>query len=93
MAEVQEGEEVRGGMPIVDVVNPESMRVRAKVNQADINELAVGQAVRIGLDAYPELSFTGRVDADFAARRRLDAVAEGADVRGVDSRSTDRTRS
>jgi HlyD family secretion protein len=61
MAEVQEGEEVRSGMPIVDVVNPEAMRVRAKVNQADINELKVGQVVRIGLDAYPDLSFSGRV--------------------------------
>jgi multidrug efflux pump subunit AcrA (membrane-fusion protein) len=61
MAEVQEGEEVRSGMPIVDVVNPEAMRVRAKVNQADINELKVGQIVRIGLDAYPDLSFAGTV--------------------------------
>jgi HlyD family secretion protein len=61
MTEVQEGEEVRGGMPIVDVVNPEVMRVRAKVNQADINELRVGQSVHIGLDAYPDLAFTGRV--------------------------------
>jgi HlyD family secretion protein len=61
MAEVQEGEEVRAGMPIVDVVNPEAMRVRAKVNQGDINELGVDQAVRVGLDAYPDLSFTGRV--------------------------------
>ena len=61
MAEVQEGEEVRGGMPIVDVVNPEAMRVRVKVNQADINDLSVGQVARIGLDAYPDLSFTGTV--------------------------------
>jgi multidrug efflux pump subunit AcrA (membrane-fusion protein) len=61
MAEVQEGEEVRSGMPIVDVVNPEAMRVRSKVNQADINDLKVGQAVTIGLDAYPDLSFKGRV--------------------------------
>jgi len=61
MAEVQEGEEVRSGMPIVDVVNPDAMRVRAKVNQADINDVAVGQAVRVGLDAYPDLSFTGQV--------------------------------
>jgi len=61
MAEVQEGEEVRSGMPIVDVVNPASMRVRAKVNQADIGTLRPGLAVRIGLDAYPDLSFTGRV--------------------------------
>jgi HlyD family secretion protein len=61
MAEVQEGEEVRSGMPIVDIVNPESMRVRVKVNQADINDLAVGQPALIGLDAYPDLSFKGRV--------------------------------
>ncbi len=61
MAEVQEGEEVRSGMPIVDVVNPASMRVRSKVNQADINELKVGQPVRMGLDAYPDLFFNGRI--------------------------------
>ena len=61
MAEVQEGEEVRSGMPIVDVVNPASMRVRAKVNQADVRNLRPGLPVRIGLDAYPELTFTGRV--------------------------------
>jgi HlyD family secretion protein len=61
MAEVQEGEEVRSGMPIVDVVNPASMRVRAKVNQSDVRNLRPGLPVRIGLDAYPELKFTGRV--------------------------------
>ena len=61
MAEVQEGEEVRSGMPIVDVVNPASMRVRAKVNQADIGEVKAGLPVRVGLDAYPDLSFTGHV--------------------------------
>ena len=61
MAEIQEGEEVRPGMPIVDVVNPERMRIRARVNQVDINELRSGQPVRVGLDAYPDLSFTGRV--------------------------------
>ena len=60
-AEVQEGEEVRAGVPVVDVVNPKAMRVRARVSQADINDLAVGQAVKIGLDAYPELSFDGRI--------------------------------
>lgn len=61
MAEVQEGEEVRAGVPVVDVVNPSAMRVRARVSQADINELAVGQTVKVGLDAYPELSFDGRI--------------------------------
>jgi multidrug resistance efflux pump len=61
MSEVQEGEEVRAGVPVVDIVNPATMRVRARVNQADVGQLAVGQPVRIGLDAYPELSFEGRV--------------------------------
>jgi HlyD family secretion protein len=61
MAEVQEGEEVRGGMPIVDIVNPSVMRVRAKVNQADAGDIRVGQPVRLGLDAYPDLGFDGRV--------------------------------
>ena len=62
MAELQEGDEVRSGVPVVDVVNPATMRVRARVNQTDVRELKNGQAVRVGLDAYPELSFVGTVD-------------------------------
>lgn len=61
MAEILEGEEVRAGVPVVDIVNPSKMRVRVRVNQADINDLRSGQPIRIGLDAYPDLSFNGRV--------------------------------
>ena len=61
MAEIQEGDEVRTGLPIVDVVNPATMRVRARVNQTDVRELQIGQTVRIGLDAYPELTFAGTI--------------------------------
>jgi HlyD family secretion protein len=61
MGEVQEGEEVRAGVPVVDIVNPNAMRVRARVNQADVNELRVGQPVHVGLDAYPALAFDGRI--------------------------------
>src|SRR5262245_37909068 len=61
LADVQEGEEVRAGVPVVDVVNPATMRVRVWVGQADINELRVGMNVRVGLDAYPDLSFDGRI--------------------------------
>jgi multidrug efflux pump subunit AcrA (membrane-fusion protein) len=61
MADVQEGEEVRAGVPVVDIVNPNAMRVRARVNQADVNELRVGQSVNVGLDAYPDLHFPGRI--------------------------------
>lgn len=60
--EIQEGEEARPGMPIMQVVDPERMLVRVKVNQADVHLLKAGQPARISLDAYPELSFQGRVE-------------------------------
>ncbi|HWK09680.1 MAG TPA: efflux RND transporter periplasmic adaptor subunit, partial [Vicinamibacterales bacterium] len=56
-----EGDEVRPGQPVVEVVNPAAMRVRARVNQTDANELAIGQPVQVGLDAYPSLSFQGSI--------------------------------
>jgi multidrug efflux pump subunit AcrA (membrane-fusion protein) len=62
MVEFMEGDEVRPGQAVIEVVNPAVMRVRARVNQADMNELRQGQPVRVGLDAYPELSFDGTVD-------------------------------
>ena len=60
--EIQEGEEARPGMPIMQVVDPTAMLVRLKVNQADVHMLKVGQPARISLDAYPELEFQGRVE-------------------------------
>jgi hypothetical protein len=60
--EIQEGEEARPGMPIMQVVDPEAMLVRVKVNQADVHVLQVGQPAKISLDAYPELRFEGRVE-------------------------------
>ena len=60
--EIQEGEEARPGMPIMQVVDPDAMLVRVKVNQADVHLLQPGQPARISLDAYPELRFTGRVE-------------------------------
>jgi multidrug resistance efflux pump len=60
--EVQEGDEVRPGLPIVEIVDPSAMRVRARVNQADIAFVQPGRRAVIGLDAYPELRFNGRVE-------------------------------
>jgi multidrug resistance efflux pump len=62
LSEVQEGDEVRPGTPILDIVDPTAMRVRARVNQADIGLLSPGLPALVRLDAYPELSFKGRVD-------------------------------
>src|SRR5262249_28746786 len=59
--EVQEGEDARPGTPIMDVVDPSAMRVRARINQADIDRVKVGQAVSITLDSYPDKKFLGRL--------------------------------
>jgi HlyD family secretion protein len=59
--EVQEGDEVRPGVPFLQVVDPQAMQVRARVNQVDALSLTAGQKVTVKLDAYPDLSFPGRV--------------------------------
>lgn len=62
MGEVQEGEEVRAGIPILDVVDPTTMRVRANVNQADAAYLTPGSAVKVTLDSYPVRPFSGKIE-------------------------------
>ena len=62
MAEVQEGEEARPGIPILDVVDPSAMRVRVNANQADVEGLQRGQSVRITLDSFPSRPFNGRLE-------------------------------
>jgi HlyD family secretion protein len=59
--EVQEGDEVRPGVPFLQVVDPQSMQVRARVNQVDALYLKAGQKTTVRLDAYPDLTFPGRV--------------------------------
>jgi multidrug resistance efflux pump len=62
MAVVQEGEELRPGLPVLDVVDPSTMRVRALVRQADVTRLTIGQLVQVTLDSYPSRSFEGRLE-------------------------------
>jgi HlyD family secretion protein len=61
MGEVQEGEESRPGLPLLDIVDPARMQVRARVSQADAPLLRAGQAATIELDAYPGKRFKGHV--------------------------------
>ncbi len=62
MGEVLEGDEVRPGLPILQVVNPASMEVRSRVNQADVAFLRVGQSAEFRLDAFPDLVFHGKLE-------------------------------
>ena len=62
MGEVQEGDQVRPGVPFMQVVNPSQMEVHVQVNQEDFLSLKVGQSASVRLDAYPELLFAGRLE-------------------------------
>lgn len=62
MGEPQEGEEVRTGLALMDVVADAAMRVRVRLNQADLAGLAPGLPATITLDAYPERRYQGRLE-------------------------------
>ncbi|HWQ03418.1 MAG TPA: HlyD family efflux transporter periplasmic adaptor subunit, partial [Candidatus Nitrosotenuis sp.] len=62
MAEVVEGDQVRPGVPLLQVVSPNAMEVRARVNQADVPFLKEGQPAEVRMDAYPDLSFPARLE-------------------------------
>ena len=62
MREVQEGDQIRPGMPFLQVVNPDTMEVRAPVNQADVPYLRLGQPITMRMDAYPEMVLSGTLD-------------------------------
>jgi hypothetical protein len=60
-ADIQEGDEMWPGAPVLEVVNQASVLVRARVNQADLTILQPGLPVIVRLDAYPDLAMPGRL--------------------------------
>jgi multidrug efflux pump subunit AcrA (membrane-fusion protein) len=62
MGEPQEGLEMWPGSALLDVVGSKAMRVRAKVNQADIDQLKTGLFAGVRLDAYPGKTYRARLD-------------------------------
>jgi HlyD family secretion protein len=90
MGEVQEGDQVRSGVPFMQVVDPSAMEVQTKVNQEDVLALEVGQAAQVHLDAYPDLVFPGRLESidpmgqsgDFSSKLR--AFSATFSIQGTD---------
>jgi HlyD family secretion protein len=72
MGEVQEGDQIRPGVPFMQVVNPATMQVRVMANQQDFPSLQVGQTAKVRLDAYPEMVFPGKLD-------QMAPIGEGGD--------------
>jgi len=63
IGEVQEGDQVRPGVPFMQVVDPSRMEVHVLVNQQDLTNLHPGQPVRIHLDAYSDIHLRGQLDS------------------------------
>ena len=82
MGEVQEGDQVRPGVPFMQVIDPSRMEVQVPVNQQDFLGLQVGQTASVRLDAYPQLVFPGKLEemapigrnGDFSSKLRTFAV-------------------
>lgn len=61
MAQIQEGDQVSPGQQIMKIVDLASMQVEGIANQSESGRLRLGQPATVGLDAFPELRFKGRV--------------------------------
>lgn len=53
MGTVQQGDQVRPGLPFMAVVDPSQMEVRVELNQVDLLKVHPGQHAKMHLDAYP----------------------------------------
>ncbi|MFZ5927754.1 MAG: efflux RND transporter periplasmic adaptor subunit [Acidobacteriota bacterium] len=55
------GDRMGPGQPVMKIINPGKMMVEGTVNQAEVTRLRIGQEAVIGLDAFPEASYRGKV--------------------------------
>jgi len=58
---LQVGDSLSPGQLIVKVVDPDKMMINGLVNQADNDKLRIGQPAEVLLDAFPGLTFPGKV--------------------------------
>src|SRR5438093_5377547 len=62
------------GTVLFTVADVSKMIVKAGVNEVDIGKIRVGMPVKVTLDAYPKISFAGRIDRIAPAVRIEDKV-------------------
>jgi HlyD family secretion protein len=58
---VESGEFVQAGTPVVTVGDLERPWLRAYVNETDLGRVKVGQPVRVTTDSYPDKHYDGRI--------------------------------
>src|SRR5467141_118418 len=62
MGTVQQGDQVRPGVPFLQVVDPSQMEVRVELNQVDVLKVHPGQRAQMHLDAYPGMPLSAVLD-------------------------------
>jgi HlyD family secretion protein len=62
MGTVQQGDQVRPGVPFLQVVDPSQMEVRVELNQVDLLKVRVGQHAEMRLDAYPGMTLPATLE-------------------------------
>src|SRR5277367_85335 len=62
MGTVQQGDQVRPGVPFLQVVDPSRMEVRVEFNQVDLLKILPGQKAVMHLDAYPGMALPAVLD-------------------------------
>jgi membrane fusion protein, multidrug efflux system len=58
---VETGEYVRAGQRLLVMHDPAAIRIDVNIKETELKRLAVGQAVDIVVDAYPDTPFAGKV--------------------------------
>ena len=62
MGTVQQGDQVRPGLPFMAVVDPSQMEVRVELNQVDLLNVHPGQHAKLRLDAYPGIELAATLE-------------------------------
>jgi membrane fusion protein (multidrug efflux system) len=58
---VQPGEYVQAGQRILMLHNPAELWIEANIKETQVGEIKLGQKVHVGVDAYPDDTFMGRI--------------------------------
>lgn len=61
MRQIEAGDQVSPGQPFMKVVNPSSMMLEAKINQAESDRFKLGQEAQMRLDAFGGLVLKGHI--------------------------------
>jgi multidrug resistance efflux pump len=74
------GEIVDVGTPLMKLINPERMRIRAEIEETDVGKVKDGQIVEVTMDAYRDKVYRGKIykifpDVKRKSQKSFDPIA------------------